>query len=167
MRNFLNRLKYFIILAAVQTLLFGHIHLFGYATVYIYLLFILKMPRFATRSEQMIWAFALGLTIDIFGDTPGINAAAATMLAFMRNYILAMFIPNGINEDLIPGTRVLRWGAYVSYAAICTLLFSFVFFALELLTFSMPLHLFISTASSTLLTLLFIIVFESFNGQGK
>ena len=167
MRNFLNRLKYFIILAAVQTLLFGHIHLFGYATVYIYLLFILKMPRFATRSEQMIWAFALGLTIDIFGDTPGINAAAATMLAFMRNYILAMFIPNGINEDLVPGTRVLRWGAYVSYAAICTLLFSFVFFALELFTFSMPLHLFISTASSTLLTHLFIIVFESFNGQGK
>lgn len=167
MRNFLNRLKYFIILAAVQGMLFGHIHLFGYATVYIYLLFILKMPRFATRSEQMIWAFALGLTIDIFGDTPGINAAAATMLAFMRNYILAMFIPNGINEDLVPGTRVLRWGAYVSYAAICTLLFSFVFFALELFTFSMPLHLFISTASSTLLTLLFIIVFESFNGQGK
>ena len=167
MRNFLNRLKYFIILAAVQALLFGHIHLFGYATVYIYLLFILKMPRFATRGEQMIWAFALGLTVDIFGNTPGINAAAATLVAFLRNYILAMFIPNGINEDLIPGTKVLRWGSYVSYAAICTLLFSFTLFALELFTFNMPLHLLISTAGSTLLTLLFIIVFEGFNGQGK
>ena len=59
MRNFLNRLKYFIILAALQTQLFGHIHLFGYATVYIYLLFILKMPRFATRNEQMMWAFSV------------------------------------------------------------------------------------------------------------
>ncbi|MBQ3121928.1 MAG: rod shape-determining protein MreD [Bacteroidaceae bacterium] len=167
MRNFLNRLKYFIILAALQTLLFGHIHLFGYATVYIYLLFILKMPRFATRNEQMMWAFALGLTVDIFGNTPGINAAAATMLAFMRNYILAMFISNGINEDLIPSTRVLRWGAYVSYAAICTLLFAFILFTLELFTFSMPLHLLLSVGSSTLLTLLFLIVFESFNGQSK
>jgi hypothetical protein len=89
------------------------------------------------------------------------------MLAFMRNYILAMFISNGINEDLIPSTRVLRWGAYVSYAAICTLLFAFILFTLELFTFSMPLHLLLSVGSSTLLTLLFLIVFESFNGQSK
>ena len=167
MRNFLNRLKYFIILAAVQTLLFGHIHLFGYATVYIYLLFILKMPRFATRSEQMIWAFALGLTIDIFGDTPGINAAAATMLAFMRNYILAMFIPNGINEDLTPGTRVLRWSTYIGYATIGIALFCTTLFLLELFTLSRPLHLAISVTGSTLLTLLFTIVFESFNSSNR
>lgn len=167
MRNFLNQLKYFVILAAVQVFLFGNIHLFGYATAYVYLLFILKMPRFATRNEQMIWAFALGLAVDIFGNTPGVNAAAATVLAFMRNYILAMFIPNGINEDFIPGTRVLRWGAYISYAAISILLFSFVLFLLELFTFSMPVHLMISVASSTLLTLLFIIVIESFNRQGR
>ena len=163
MRNFLNRLKYFIILAALQALLFGHIHLFGYATVYIYLLFILKMPRFATRNEQMLWAFALGLTVDIFGNTPGINAAAATTLAFVRNYILAMFIPNGITEDFVPGTKVLRWGAYISYAAISITLFCIVLFMLELFTLTRPMHLAISVASSTLLTLLFVTVIESFN----
>ena len=167
MNTFLNRLKNFAILAAAQVLLFNHIHLFGYATAYIYLLFILKMPRFATRNEQMLWAFALGLIVDMFGNTPGINAAAATMLAFMRNYILAMFIPNGMTEDFVPGTKVLRWGAYISYAAISILLFSFVLFLLELFTFSMPVHLMISVASSTLLTLLFIIVIESFNRQGR
>ena len=118
MHSFLNRLKNFAILAAAQVLLFNHIHLFGYATAYIYLLFVLKMPRFATRNEQMLWAFALGLIVDMFGNTPGINAAAATMLAFMRNYILAMFIPNGMTEDFVPGTKVLRWGAYIGYAAI-------------------------------------------------
>ena len=32
----------------------------------------------------MIWAFLLGLAVDIFGNTPGMNAAAATVLAFMR-----------------------------------------------------------------------------------
>ena len=30
----------------------------------------------------MIWAFLLGLTVDILGNTPGMNAAAATVLAF-------------------------------------------------------------------------------------
>ena len=163
MHTFLNRLKYFLIAAVIQVLLFSHIHLFGYATVYIYLLFIMKMPRFATRNEQMMWAFALGLVVDMFSNTPGINAAAATMLAFMRDYVLAMFIPNGITEDFTPGTRVLRWGAYVSYAAICTLIFCMVLFLLEFFTLSHPLHLAISISGSTLLTLLFVIVFESLN----
>ena len=163
MHTFLNRLKYFLIAAVIQVLLFSHIHLFGYATVYIYLLFILKMPRFATRNVQMVWAFALGLVVDMFSNTPGINAAAATLLAFMRNYVLAMFIPNGITEDFTPGTRVLRWGAYVSYAAICTLIFCTTLFLLEFFTLSHPLHLAISVSGSTLLTLLFVIVFESLN----
>ena len=96
----------------------------------------------------MIWAFVLGLIVDIFGNTPGVNAAAATTLAFMRNYILAMFIPNGMNEDFVPGTRVLRWGAYIGYAAICTTLFCTVLFLLELFTVTRLLHLFISVASS-------------------
>ena len=163
MNTFLNRLKNFAILAAVQVLLFNHIHLFGYATAYIYLLFVLKMPRFATRNEQMMWAFALGLIVDMFGNTPGINAAAATVLAFMRNYILAMFTPNGMSEDFVPGTRVLRWGAYIGYAAISTTLFCIVLFMLELFTLARPLHLIISVASSTLLTLLFVTAIESFN----
>ena len=163
MNTFLNRLKNFAILATVQVLLFNHIHLFGYATAYIYLLFVLKMPRFATRNEQMLWAFALGLIVDMFGNTPGINAAAATTLAFMRNYILAMFIPNGITEDFVPGTKVLRWGAYISYAAISITLFCIVLFMLELFTLTRPMHLAIGVAGSTLLTLLFVTVIESFN----
>lgn len=167
MQTFLNRLKDFAIFAAIQVLLFNHIHLFGYATAYIYLLFILRMPRFTTRNKQMIWAFALGLIVDMFGNTPGINAAAATTLAFMRNYILAMFIPNGMNEDFIPGTKVLRWGAYISYATICITLFCIVLFILELFTLTRPIHLVISIASSTLLTLLFVTVIESFNQKSR
>ena len=167
MHTFLYYLKNFAIVATIQVLLFNHIHLFGYATAYIYLLFILKMPRFASRNKQMMWAFALGLIVDMFGNTPGINAAAATTLAFMRKYILAMFVPNGITEDFVPGTKVLRWGAYISYAAICITLFCIVLFLLELFTFTRPLHLAISVVSSTLLTLLFVTVIESFNKSSR
>lgn len=167
MHTFFYYLKNFAILAIIQVLLFNHIHLFGYATAYIYLLFILKMPRFASRNKQMMWTFALGLIVDMFGNTPGINAAAATILAFMRNYILAMFVPNGITEDFTPGTKMLRWGAYISYAAICITLFCITLFMLELFTLTRPLHLTISVVSSTLLTLLFVTVIESFNKNSR
>ena len=165
MNTFLNQLKYFLIAAAAQVLIFNHIHLFGYATAYIYLLFILKMPRFATRNRQMLWAFALGTVVDMFGNTPGIHAAAATAVAFLRNYILAMFIPNGMTEDFTPGTRVLRWSAYIGYTAFCITLFCTALFMLEVFTLSRPLHLAISVTSSTLLTLLFTTVLESLNGH--
>ena len=162
MRNFLNRLKYFIILAALQTLLFGHIHLFGYATVYIYLLFILKMPRFATRNEQMMWAFALGLTVDIFGNTPGINACAATAMEFARGYILESFTQKGVADNFVPGIHTINVAGYIMYATLCLLLFYTVLFLLELFTIHYPLTLLASIAASTLLTLLFTLVIECF-----
>lgn len=167
MHTFLNRLKYFIVLVTIQVLLFNHIHLFGYATIYIYLLFILKMPRFTTRNELMIWAFISGVIVDMFNNTPGINAAAITTLAFIRKYTLAIFIPNGITEDFIPGTRILRWGAYIGYTTINIIIFYFVLFLLELFTFSRPIHLVISVISSTLLTILFTTIIESFNRRKR
>lgn len=167
MHTFFNRLRYFAILAVIQTLIFDQIHLFGYATVYIYLLFILKIPRFVSRNELMIWSFTLGLFIDIFGNTPGVNAAAATAMAFMRNKILSWFIPNGINEDFIPGIKFLHWGAYISYATMNIIIFCTVLFMLELFTLRTPLYLAASVASSTLLTLLFIITAEFFDTKKK
>ena len=35
----------------------------------------------------MIWAFLLGLTVDILGNTPGMNAAAATVLAVSYTHL--------------------------------------------------------------------------------
>lgn len=160
--NNLIRIRNFVILAYIQVLIFSQIHLFGYATAHIYLIFLLKLPRFTSRNEQMLWAFLFGLVVDIFGNTPGINACAATAMAFARGYILESFTQKGVADDFVPGIHTINVAGYIMYATLCLLLFYSVLFLLELFTIHYPLTLLASIAASTLLTLLFTLVIECF-----
>ncbi len=160
--TYLIRFRNFVILALIQVLIFNHIHLFGYATAYIYLLFLLKLPRHTSRNELLIWGFFFGLVVDIFGNTPGINAMAVTAVAFTRNSIMSAFIKKETADDFIPGIHSIGTLKYLSYALICVLQFYIVLFLLELFTINYPVPLLISVASSSLLTMLFVAVAEFF-----
>ena len=160
--TYLIRLRNFILLAIVQISIFAHIHLYGYATACVALIFLLKLPRHTSRNEQLIWGFLLGLVIDLFGNTPGIYAAASTATAFIRNIILERFVQKGVSDDFVPSIATLNSGRYLSYSAICLLLFYIILYLLELFTINYPIPLLISAASSTLLTLLFVAVAEFF-----
>lgn len=162
-RNTLIRLRNFVLLSLVQVLIFSQIHLFGYATACVYIIFILKLPRHTTRNELLLWSFFFGLTVDIFCNTPGLNAAAATLLGFLRNPILAAFTQKGIADDFVPGARSLKWNRYIVFSLICTSVFFTALFFLELFTVSHPLMLFTGIVSSTLLTMLFVTVIELFS----
>ncbi len=160
--NTLIRLRNFIILALVQVFVFSQIHLFGYATAYIYIIFLLKLPRFTSRNEQLIWAFLFGIIVDMFGNTTGVNACAATAMAFARNYILAMFTQKGVAEDFVPGVQTMNWGGYAMYSGMCLTLFCTVLYILELFTIHYPFTLLAGVICSTLLTMLFTLVIECF-----
>lgn len=162
-RAYLIRLRNFILTALVQVLIFSRIHLFGYATAYIYIIFLLKLPRHTTRNEIMLWAFAMGLLVDIFGNTPGINSATATIVAFTRGYLLENLIQKGTPDDFTPSASTMSWSKYLVYSTTLLLLFCTVLFLLELFTINYPFTLLMGVGGSTILTLLFIIATEFFN----
>ena len=54
-QEILIRIRNFVILALLQVLVFSRIHLFGYATAYIYLIFLLKLPRHTSTNALMLW----------------------------------------------------------------------------------------------------------------
>lgn len=159
----LTDIRNFILLILAQVLIFSQIHLFGYATAYIYLIFILKQPRHTSTNALMVWAFLSGLAVDIFADTPGLNTAAATTMAFARNTFLATFTHKGMPEDFIPGVKSIKWGGYLVYSLMCIVLFYIILFLLELFTISNIIPLLTSIASSTMLTMLFVVVTECFS----
>ena len=160
--TFIN-IRNFVLIALAQVLIFSRIHLFGYATACIYLIFILKLPRHTSVNALLLWGFLFGITIDIFCDTPGINAAAATAMSFARNFILATFTHKGLPDDFIPGAKSIKWGSYMVYSIMCILLFYTILFMLELFTVNRISHLRIGISSSTLLTMFFVIVTECFS----
>lgn len=161
-KTYLIRIRNIIFILLLQSLIFSRIHLFGYASASIYLIMLLKMPKYTSRNELLIWGFIMGLVVDIFCNTPGINAAASTLLAFVRNPILEWCTNRNNHDDFTPGIYSMRFGAYMSYAAISVIVFYFALYILELFTINYPFTLLLSVAGSTIFTLLFVLITERF-----
>src|SRR5476649_733601 len=79
----INALR-FVVLVFIQVFLLKNIALYNLATPYFYILFILLLPFETPNVLLFILAFLMGLTIDAFYDTPGLHAAACSLLAFVR-----------------------------------------------------------------------------------
>ena len=78
----------FFFLVFFQVLILNNIQLGGYINPYFYIYFILLLPFETPRWLLLILSFLLGLTIDVFVNTPGVNAAACVLMAFARPFVI-------------------------------------------------------------------------------
>ena len=102
--NYLHKLGWFVGLVLLQVLILNNVHIAGYATPFLYIYVILKFETETSRNALMLWAFFLGLTVDIFSDTLGMNAAATVVLAFSRPALLQLFVPRDIMHCCCPSS---------------------------------------------------------------
>ncbi|HLS31727.1 MAG TPA: rod shape-determining protein MreD [Flavobacteriaceae bacterium] len=78
----------FIFLVLLQVVLLNHINFLGYINPYFYILFILILPVSLPSWQVIILGFLLGLSIDLFGDSGGMHAAACLVIAYFRPKLL-------------------------------------------------------------------------------
>lgn len=105
--NYLHKIGWFIGLVLLQVLILNNVHIAGYATPFLYIYLILKFESDTPRNALMLWAFFLGLAVDVFSDTPGMNAAATVLLAFLRPTFLRLFVPRDTLDTLVPAIRTM------------------------------------------------------------
>ena len=74
----------FIALILIQIIVLNNILFLGYINPFLYILFIMVFPFRRDRGLILILSFILGLTIDFFSDSGGINAAATLAIAYIR-----------------------------------------------------------------------------------
>ena len=157
---YVKRIEWLIVLVLLQVLVLNHVHFLGYATPYLYIYLILKFNTGVSRNELMLWGFFLGLMVDIFSDTPGMNAAACVLLAFARPTILRLFSPRDMSEDVEPSFKSLGINPFVKYVIACVLLHTTALLLIESFSFfSLPVLL-LRIISSALLTILCILAIE-------
>lgn len=159
--DFLKRLLWFTVLVMVQVFVLNHIHLFAVATPLLYIYFILLFPRNYPQWAIMLWAFIMGLTIDVFTNTPGITAGSLTLLAALQPFVLHLFIPRDSSENFQAGLDTLSIPQYTWYVFILTIIYSFIFFSLEMFSFFNVVEWLQCIGGSTLLTLVLILVVEN------
>lgn len=93
MEQLLTRIAWFVGLVLVQVLMLNNVCLFGLATPFVYVYFLLALDRDIDHNALMVLAFLIGLVVDIFSNTPGVNAGASVLVAFMRPSLLRLFSP--------------------------------------------------------------------------
>jgi len=74
----------FILLIALQVVIFREMTLFGLMTPFPYILFIMLYPVNGNKAGLLVASFFLGLSIDIFLNSGGAHAAACVILAYLR-----------------------------------------------------------------------------------
>lgn len=98
----------------------------------VYSLIILKLPFKIQNWALLIWAFVLGLTIDIFQNSHGINAAASVFMAFSRPFVINLLtLQRDFGDEDTPSIRDRGSQWYIFYSLILLLVHHFIVFMLE------------------------------------
>lgn len=103
--KYLYEVILFVVLFALQAVLLSRVALFGYASLFLYVYFFLKLPLGRNPYYLIIAGFVMGTALDIFMNTPGMNAVATTIMATLRKPILDKLYVDEEYEDYVPNIK--------------------------------------------------------------
>lgn len=147
-------------LILLQVLLLNRINLFGIATPVLYGYFLLKLPVGRNVYYVITSAFLMGLIIDIFLNTPGMNAAAITIVAAFRKNILGLFFEREGYDDFVPGINTAA-GPFVRFTVFMVLLHLTLLFFIESFTLFNLRNTLLRIATSSVVSIPLIIALDS------
>ncbi len=156
----------FVLLALLQVTVLNKISFFGYAIPFVYIYFIIKLPIGFNRNLTILLGFLLGFSIDIFCNTPGINAAATTFIAFLRRPIQGLFFMVDDYEEQTPRLSLLG-SAFMKYTVLMTLIHHAVLISIESFSYVNFNLILLRIILSTILTSVLIFALEGFSFNKK
>jgi cell shape-determining protein MreD len=158
---FLKNIGRFVFLILFQVLILNNIQLSGYINPYFYIYFILLLPFETPRWLLMLSAFLLGISIDAFTNTFGLNAFACVLMAFVRPFVITT-ISTGtefmIGHSPSLKNQGVKWFAY--YSVILVLVHHFALFYLEIFRFTEFFQTLLRVLLSSLFTLIIVFIAE-------
>lgn len=164
-QNFLIRLIQLLLLGTLQVLLLNHIHFMGYGIPLVYVALLLYIPVNANRIGTLLWAFVMGLLMDMFANTPGISSAALTLTAMMQPVVLNASLPKDSLDDMVPNYHTMGTWNHLRYLTILLLIHHIAYFTLESFSFFNLMDLGISATASYASSWVIIAIMESLRGK--
>ena len=152
--NILQNILLFIILLLLQVIILNKVLFLGYINPFLYLLFVIVYPYRKDRGVLLFLSFLLGLLIDFFLNSGGINAAATLFVGYIRLPLLKWVLGKSEIDFQVFNITKQPFFKVLSFVSILVFLHSFIIFSLEYFKFN---HL-TTIVSRTLLTSIFTII---------
>lgn len=158
----------FLLLAFAQVMILNNVHLHGLFNPYIYPLFILLLPIETPAWLVLFIGFFCGLFIDFFSGSLGMHAAATTVVAFIRPYLISLLRPAaGYQPEDKPTIASMGFFWFITYAAVLVFVHHLVFFMIETMSFSQFLFVISKIAVSTAVSLILMVILQYLFYQRK
>jgi len=157
-----NTIRFILFILVQVFILFKMPPLHRFITPYLYYLFILWLPFNLSRTGLTLVGFIFGLTLDYFSKYPGLHAAACTLIAYVRPFVIGLLISQeGADKNYIsPSIVSMGWAPYATYVIVLTLLHHTWLVILEWMDIGSVVYLIGKVAASTAISLLLILLTE-------
>tara|TARA_B100000700_G_C14791500_1_gene736105 strand:- start:110 stop:610 length:501 start_codon:yes stop_codon:yes gene_type:complete len=137
----------------------------------LYLILVISLPQNTEKWFLIIYAFSLGILLDLFEGNIGMNSSALVFISFLKPYINKIIIPkNYIDEKDKISLKSLGIKTFSTYAFTIIFIHNCFWFLLEHFSFASILEiwlLLIGIISNSIVTFIIILIFQLFTFKTK
>lgn len=156
---------WFVGLLFLQVVVLSNMNASRYVLPFVYMLFLLILPKSTPRWLLLLFGFGMGSIVDAFLHSYGTHAFSCTIIAFIRPFLLATVAPKDFSSDEgIISVYDLGFKKYLLYAGVLVIIHHlFVFLIDELRVgsiFTFVKQVFVSSLVSTFLILCLQYIFN-------
>lgn len=152
----------FILLVPLQALVFDHMVLFNVAVPFVFIYLIVMLPVTMSTNLSVLLGFLAGFAMDLFADTPGLNALSCTILSFVRKPVFHLYMT--MDDDLAgrtPSSQTMGSGSFLKYLLTLTVVFCSLIFIIEAFQLFIPGLMLTRIVASTTYTFLLLYTLDS------
>lgn len=122
---------------------------------------IIILPIGWSKINLILSSFVLGILLDAFHNTLGINASAMITIAFIRPYIMRLISPReGFEMFFEPNIINLQLGQYLIYSSIIFFSYHMIYFLLESLSYQNLGIVILKTLLSTIAAIIISAIYQ-------
>ena len=147
----------FVLLLAIQVIIFNNMNFLGYISPFPYILFIILYPVNGNKSGLIASSFLLGITLDLFSNSGGIHATACLVLAYLRPSLFKFAFGLSYEYQTIRLNDVVTPQRF-TFIFLSVIIHHFTLFILEAFQLSYILDTLITTVLSTTFTIILCII---------
>lgn len=156
----------FIVLLALQVLIFNSMDLAGFINAYPYILFLILYPIHNNRTLFIFIAFLLGLTLDVFNNSAGVHAMACLVLAYFRESILKFSFGVSYEYHLIRITEKFSSELFI-YLLLAVVIHHSTLFIVEIFSYHYALNILLRIGTTGVFTFVLLLLMIALTKSSK